>query len=136
MRRNSIWQLIRNDIRSSRRGSRRQGSNRSGNACLRDVADTVLFQPHKSEMLSVWKEMYRTKRLIKRIERGTFQPVSEDTWLGRQKRGLIEAWHEFLDEVKAHLTLLFFHILTLIMIVVCNVLWFAFLFWLMGVWLG
>jgi hypothetical protein len=138
MRRNGIWQLIRNDIRSSARSRVKQrGKRKRGNGFWQGVGDTVLFKPYKSVgELEAWKSVYRAKRIIRNIERGKFQPESEkDTWLGRQKRGLIEAWYDFVDEVKALLTQLFFHVVTLVMIVVFNVAWFAFLFWLIGVWL-
>lgn len=136
MRRHSIWQLIRNDIRTSARSRGRQrGKRKRSNGFWQGVGDTVLFQPHKSEWLPIWRDTYKLKRQLREMERRLHQPPMEETWWSSLKDKFRSEWFDLVDEVKALLTELFFHLATLVMIVVCNVAWFAFLFWVIGVWL-
>lgn len=138
-----VWWLFsksRSSIKPCRTASQRTRNkpvqNSNGNGFWQGVGDTVFFQPYKSDTLPMWRDMYKLKRQLKDIERGTYRLAPEDSWLGRQKRALIDTWHDFVDEVKALLTELAFHVVTLVLVVVYNILWFAFLFWLIGVWLG
>jgi len=135
MRRESIWQPIRNDMRSSASSRVRQRSKRKrSKGVWQGVGDTVLFKPHKSGTLSIWRDIYKLKRQLREMERGIYQSPQQ-TWLGTLKWKIRSAWHDLVDEVKALLTELFFHVLRLVLIVVFNIIWFAFLFWVIGVWL-
>jgi len=137
MRRNGIWQLIRNDIRSSTRSRGRQrGKRRSSKGFWQGVGDTVLFQPHKSDTLSIWRDTYKLKRQLREMERRLNQPPTEETWRTALMEKFRSAFFDVVDEFKALLTELAFHVATLVLVVVCNILWFAFLFWVIGVWLG
>jgi len=137
MRRNSIWQLIRNDIRSSARSRGRKRSKRKrSKGFWQGVGDTVLFQPHKSDTLSIWRDTYKLKRQLREMERRLTQPPTEETWRTALKDKFRSTVFDVIDEVKAVLTALGFHIATLVLVVVCNIVWFALLFWVIGVWLG
>lgn len=100
------------------------------------MADTVFFQPRKSETLPVWRDMYRLNRELKQMEHNLYQPPGQETWLGSLKSVIKKAWHEFMDEIKALLTELFFHALKLVLIIVFNVLWFGGIFLILKAWLG
>jgi hypothetical protein len=148
MQRNSIWRLIRNEIRSS---SKRSNSSNRGNSRQRSkrtdskgfwtgVSDTVFFKPHKSETLPVWRSIYKTNRMLGEMERGLYQPPPlKGTCVGSMKSGAVSAWHDLIDSGKALLTELAIHILTLVLVIVFKLIlfWFFFwfLFWLIGLWL-
>lgn len=132
----------------SKRGSlgngRRNGSHRGGNRKIKKrsdgkefwtgLADTAFFQPHKDDMLPVWRDMYKLNRQVRELERGLYQPTpSDETWLGSFKSGVVSAWHDLVDEVKALLAALFFHIVTFVLIVAFNAVAIWFLFWLIRV---
>lgn len=135
MRRHSVWDAILSSRRSNNRRTRKKPSRRhQGKGAWSSVADTVFFQPKKTERLPIWRNTYKLKRQLREIERGICQR-SQQTWLGTLKWKMLSAWHELVDETKAMFTALLFHLLTLAMIVVFNVLWFAALLWLIGAWL-
>lgn len=136
MRRNGIWQLIRNDIRTSTRDRGRQrGKRKRSKGFWQEIGNTVLFQPHKSDTLPMWRDMYKLKRQLSEMERRLHQPPIEETWLSALKEKFRSAFLDLVDEVKALMTELAFFLVTLVLVVVCNVLWFALLFWVIGVWL-
>jgi hypothetical protein len=123
--------------RSSRSSHRRTPSapRSRGPGFWTEASDTVLFKPHKSKTLTIWREAYRINREIEELERNQNRPPRENTilgWIGGQLRS---AWGEFTVEVKALLTTLFFHLLTLVLIVVFNVVWFWLLWKIFCLWL-
>lgn len=136
MRRNGIWQLIRNDIRNSARSRGRQrGKRKHNNGFWQGVGDTVLFKPHKSDTLSIWRDTYKLKRQLREMERRLNQPPTEETWWSALMDKFRSAFFDAVDELKALLTEVGFFLVSLVLSVVFTVIWFAFLFWLIGVWL-
>jgi len=140
MQRHSIWRNIGKNIRRrSNSGQRSSGSQRTNSKGFwSSASDTVFFKPHKDAMLPVWRNAYRLDRQIKELERSLSQPAQaagtgSSSWVQGK---LLSAWHEFVDESKALLTSLGFHLLNLVLIVVFNVIWFWLLFMLLGWWLG
>lgn len=135
MRRHRFWDAIFSSRRSNSRRTRKKPSRRQqGKGTWSSVADTVFFQPEKTEWVPIWRDKYKLERQLREIERGIYQSPQQ-TWLGTLKWKIRSAWHDLVDETKAILTALLLHLLTLAMIVVFNILWFACLFWLIGVWL-
>jgi len=135
MRRHSVWNVILRSIRSNNRRARKKTSRRhQGKGTWSSVADSALFQPKKTEWIPIWRDTYKLKRQLREIERGICQSPQQ-TWLGTLKWKIRSAWHDLVDEAKAIFTALLFHLLTLVLIVVFNILWIAALFWLIGVYL-
>jgi hypothetical protein len=142
MPRHSIWRHIGKNIRRrSNCGQRSSGSQRSerskGNGFWSSASDAVFFSPHKDAMLPIYRNAYRLDRQIKELERSLSQPAqASGADIGSWVQGkLLSAWHEFVDETKAVLTSLGFHLLNLVLIVVFNVIWFWLLIMLLGWWL-
>ena len=134
MRRKSIWSVIGNgNKRSSQRRDHR--SREKHGTDDKGLWDTVLFQPQKSDNLSIWRGLYKMERQLKELERGLSQPSYDSPWWRFLKVQWMSVWGDLVDEVKALLTVLFFHIVTLVLVVVCNLIWFALLLWAIGVWL-
>lgn len=103
---------------------------------MSSVCDTVCFNP-QSDSANLWRDMYKLDRQVKQLGRNLYQPEAIDGgWLGQLRSGIVSAWHDLIDEIKAILTALGFHLLSLILIIVFNVVWFTFLFWLLVRWLG
>ncbi len=135
MRRHRIWDAIFSSRRSNIRRTRKKPSRRQqGKGTWSSVADTVFFQPKNTEWVSIWRDTYKLKRKLREIERGIYQSPQQ-TWLGTLKWKFRSAWHDLVDETKAIFTALLFHLLALVLIVVFYGLWFACLFWLIGVYL-
>jgi hypothetical protein len=126
--------MVNDHRRSSNRRPNSPRSKGGGKNVWTSICDTVFFNP-QSDSTNLWRDMYKLNRQVKEIERGLYQPVDE-SWLGRLKSGAVSAWHDLVDETKAVLTALAFHLLTLVLIVACNVIFFGGLFWLLGRWLG
>lgn len=134
MRRRSVWNDIYRSIRSNNRRARKKPSRRQGKGTWSSVADAVLFQPKKTGWVSIWRDSYQLERQLREIELGIYQN-QQQTWLGTLKWKIRGAWHDLVDETKAIFTALLFHLLTLVLMVVFYALWFAALFWLIGVYL-
>lgn len=81
----------------------------------------------------MWRDMYRMERMGRDLERILAHP-GEVRVIG-QRGPVRKAWHACVDEVKALLTELGFHVLTLVLVVAANVIWFGGIIWLVGVWL-
>lgn len=130
----------RSSIKPCRTASQRTRSkpvqNSNGNGFWQGFGDTVFIQPHKSYTLSIWRDTYKLKRQLRDMERRLNQPPTEETWWSALMEKFRSAFFDLMDEFKALLTELAFHVATLVLVVVYNILWFAFLFWLIGVWLG
>jgi len=134
------WQLpkwfslskLRRGIGGSKQPVKRGGS---GKGFLAEITDTLIFQPHKSKTLPMWQNMYKLDRGLRELERDLNRLPRKRTWLTWIADQLRSAWWEFIDSVKALLTLMFFQIVTLVLVVVFNVIWFWGLFWVIGLWL-
>lgn len=131
MRKHSVWDVI----LSSRRSNNRRSRKKSSKGDWQGVGDTVLFKPHKSGTLSIWRDTYKLKRQLREMERWLNQPPTEESWRSALMEKFRSAFFDVVDELKALLTELAFHVSTLVLVVVCNILWFAVLFWLIGVYL-
>lgn len=84
----------------------------------------------------MWREIYKNERLVTSIERRLNQPLQqEQIWHGALWSQVLDVLGDLTDETKALLTVLAFHIFGLVLIVIFNLIWFAFLFWVIGRWL-
>jgi len=116
---------------TNRNTGRRSRSKPTG--VVSSVAKTLFFNPVRSENIGIWRAIYQQKRLIRKLERLNLSTAVPDTRWTRFKHGLADIWHALVDELKAVATAAAFHLLTVVLIVVFNLAWFAFLIWLLGV---
>jgi hypothetical protein len=122
--------------RSTRRDNRQGQRRENGKGYWQELSDVAIFRPHQSDTLQIWRDSYRLQRQIRNLERDLYRPPRQNTWISWLTDPLCKAWWDFIDEIKALLTVLFWHVVTLVLVIAFNVAFFWLLFKVIGLWLA
>jgi hypothetical protein len=68
----------RSSNRRSFRGNAKLSGQPVGKGFWRGAYDTFCFQPNRSGMMPVWRDLYKINREFKEMERNPYQPTSVD----------------------------------------------------------
>lgn len=101
-----------------------------------ELADIFIFQPNRSGMRPIWKDIYRLDRELKEMERSARSPSKQSPcgwcqimlhWFWEKLR---MAWFEIYDEIRVLLTELYIFLVGLIVTIVGYVVLSCILFWM------